>query len=190
VHALQRETILSMRMLHVSSLLVCLASLAQAEAQAPAGPPDASVGYTGVVPGSNTVPDNLPPPGITGAVSWPGFQMSPDGGSRVFIQTTIEVTPELKKEGENWQLVLANVTLPPGNTRRPMDMQFFNTPVRSMRAVKRGNTVVVTLHMRAKVQPVMRTERADSGYYFTYLEFPAGKYLTEPDAGVDAGPQP
>jgi hypothetical protein len=32
------------------------------------------------------------------------------------------------------------------------------------------------VEMRANVEPVLRTERAENGYFFTYLDFPAGNY--------------
>jgi hypothetical protein len=155
-----------MRMLHATVLSLCLAATAEAQS------------YGGVVPGSDVLPDNIPAaPGEAALVTWPGFQMVPSGGSRVFVQTTIEVTPELKRDGDNWQVILHGLALPAGNARRPLDTQYFNTPVRSVRTAARGNTVVLTLHMRAKLQPIMRTERVQSGYYFTYLEFPAGNFI-------------
>ena len=136
--------------------------------------------YGGVVPGSDTTPDDIAAaPGGAALVTWPGFQMLPDGGSRVFVQTSVEVTPELKRDGQgdNWQVLLAHVALPPGNARRPLDTHFFNTPVTSIRTLARGQGVVVLLAMRAKLKPIVRTERAQSGYFFTYLEFPAGSFL-------------
>ncbi|MDB4988776.1 MAG: hypothetical protein JWN04_3954 [Myxococcaceae bacterium] len=136
--------------------------------------------YVGVVPGSDTITENLAAaPGEGALVTWPGFQMLPDGGSRVFVQTSIAVTPELKRDGQsdNWQLFLPSVALPAGNARRPLDTQYFNTPVKSVRTVLRGKGVAVLLSMRAKLKPIVRTERAASGYFFTYLEFPAGSFL-------------
>jgi hypothetical protein len=136
--------------------------------------------YVGVVPGTDTKTENLAaPPGGAAMVTWPGFQMMPDGGSRVFVQTSTEVTPELKRDGQsdNWQLLLAHVALPAGNARRPLDTHFFNTPVKSVRTLARGQGVAVVLTMRAKLMPTMRTERAADGYFFTYLEFPAGSFL-------------
>lgn len=134
-------------------------------------------GYAGVVPGSDTVPVNIAAePGAAPLVTWPGFQMLPTGGSRVFVQTSVEVTPELKREGDHWHLVLPGVSLPPGNTRLPLDTHFFNTPVRSVRALQRPGAVVIVIEMRAKLKPTVRTERAPSGYFFTYLEFPAGVF--------------
>ena len=134
--------------------------------------------YTGVVPGSDTLPDNLAAaPGGAALVTWPGFQMMPDGGSRVFVQTSTEVTPELKRDGDHWQVVLGGVALPPGNARRPLDTHYFNTPVKSIRTLSRGQTVSVVLEMRAKLKPNLRTERSANGYFFTYLEFPPGNFL-------------
>lgn len=132
------------------------------------------------MPGSDTIPDDIAAaPGGSALVTWPGFQMMPSGGSRVFVQTSVEVTPELKRDGQsdNWQIVLAHVALPPGNARRPLDTHFFNTPVTSIRTLARGQGVVVLLAMRAKLKPIVRTERAQSGYFFTYVEFPAGSFL-------------
>ncbi|MDB4975648.1 MAG: hypothetical protein JWN48_3989 [Myxococcaceae bacterium] len=166
-----------MRTLLVTLLLPalsCLTSLASSASSAQAQ------NYVGVVPGSDTVTENLAAaPGEAALVTWPGFQMLPDGGSRVFVQTSIGVSPQLKREGQsdNWQLLLTNVALPAGNARRPLDTSFFNTPVKSVRTLARGKGVVVLLAMRAKLMPVVRTERAASGYFFTYLEFPAGSFL-------------
>ena len=35
----------------------------------------------------------------------------------------------------------------------------------------------ITGDLRAKLQPSVRTERAQNGYFFVYLEFPAGQFL-------------
>lgn len=137
--------------------------------------------YVGVVPGSDVIPDRIAAaPGEGALVTWPGFQMMPNGGSRVFVQTSVEVTPELKREGlDNWQLVLPAMSLPPGNARLSLETQYFNTPVKSVRASARGGAVVVLLEMRAKLKPIVRTERAQNGYFFTYLEFPPGNFVSD-----------
>src|SRR5688500_2791759 len=63
--------------------------------------------YEGVAPGSSVVPDGIAAkPGGTALITWPGFQMLPSGASRVFVQLTVEVKPELKHVGSSWQLVL------------------------------------------------------------------------------------
>jgi hypothetical protein len=133
--------------------------------------------YEGVAPGSSVVPEGIAAkPGGTALVTWPGFQMLPSGASRVFIQLTVEVKPELKQVGSGWQLVLPSVSLPPGNARRPLDTSFFNTPVTTLRSKKHKDDVIVQLDMRAKVSPTLRTEKAATGYFFVYLEFPVGNF--------------
>jgi hypothetical protein len=137
-------------------------------------------GYDGVAPGSNTVPDGIAAaPGSAALVTWPGFQMLPNGGSRVFIQTSVEVKPELRRDGNTLQVLLISVSLPKGNARLPLDTSFFNTPVKSVRAKSRGKDggVVVEIELRnGSVSPTLHSERASTGYYFVYLDFPPGNY--------------
>jgi hypothetical protein len=165
-----------MRMKPVTILLVATIWAAPASAQSDQTAAPAQ-GYDGVVPGSEVVPSNLPAaPGSAALVTWPGFQMMPGGGSRVFIQTSTAVAPELKRDGEGWQVILPGVALPAGNTRRPLSTQYFNTPVVSVRTLARGHAVAVLLTMRAKLQPTVRTERSQNGYFYTFVEFPPGEY--------------
>lgn len=162
--------------MRASALSVSLAGALSLGLIAPGGGA-AQVPYEGVTPESDALPANLPAaPGAAALVTWPGFQMLPGGGSRVFIQTSTPVTPELKRDGDGWQIVLPGVALPGGNTRRPLSTQYFNTPVLSVRTVARGPAVAVLLAMRAKLQPAIRTERSASGYFYTFVEFPPGQY--------------
>jgi hypothetical protein len=137
-------------------------------------------GYNGVVPGSAAVPEHLAAaPGGAPVVTWPGFQMTADGGSRVFVQTTHEAKPELKREGGNVVVVIPGVSLPPGNSRLPLDTHFFNTPLQNARLKPRDGGVSIVLELRpgSNVTPTLRTEKAPNGYYFVYVEFPPGTYL-------------
>ena len=135
-------------------------------------------GYSGVAPGSNTVPEGIAAaPGSAALVTWPGFQMLANGGSRVFVQTSVEVKPELKRDGHSLHVTLHAISLPKGNARLPLDTSFFNTPVKTVRArARKDGGVVVEIDLRSNVSPSLRTERAATGYFFVYLDFPAGKY--------------
>jgi hypothetical protein len=136
--------------------------------------------YNGVVPGSGVVPEHIAAaPGGDPVVTWPGFQMTPDGGSRIFVQTTVEVKPSLQKDGSNWTVVIPGVALPPGNARLPLDTQYFNTPVKNTRLKARvGGGVVIHIELKPHVAatPHLRTERAQTGYFFVYVEFAPGTY--------------
>lgn len=142
---------------------------------------NAQGGYSGVSPGSDSVPDGIAAaPGAGALVTWPGFQMLPNGGSRVFIQTSIEVKPDLRREGNTLFLTLNAFALPKGNARLPLDTSFFNTPVRTVRAKAKKDAVVVEVDLRnGSPSPSLRSERASTGYFFVYLDFPAGNYASK-----------
>jgi hypothetical protein len=133
--------------------------------------------YNGVVPGSTVVPEHLAgAPGGDAVVTWPGFQMLPDGGSRVFVQTTLEVKPTLQKDGGGFIVVIPGVSLPKGNARLPLDTHFFNTPVKSSRIKAQSGGVAIHIELKSPVTPQLRTEKAPNGYFFVYVDFPAGNY--------------
>ncbi|HEX6240470.1 MAG TPA: AMIN domain-containing protein [Polyangiales bacterium] len=163
-------------------LLACLGSFAPLEAP---GPNVARAdGYGGVCPGKSNVPDGIAAqPGSAALVTWPGFQLLANGGSRVFIQTSVAVSPSLKRDGSHLVVSLPGVSLPPGNVRRPLDTSFFNTPVKSVRVKPhkggKGGGASVEIELRggaASVAPDMRSEKASNGYFFVYVDFPAGQY--------------
>lgn len=137
-------------------------------------------GYGGVCPGKSNVPDGIAAqPGSAAMVTWPGFQLLANGGSRVFIQTSVAVSPTLKHEGSHLVVSLPGVSLPPGNVRRPLDTSFFNTPVKSVRVKPHkggGASVEVELRGGVSVSPNLHSEKAANGYFFVYLDFPAGNY--------------
>ncbi len=132
----------------------------------------APTGYGGVVPGTGNVPEGIAAePGSTRVVTWPGFQMTPDGGSRVFVQTAVPVKPELRRAGAGFVVVIPGVTLPAGNARLAMDTQYFKTPVQRVQMKQTGNAVTVTIDVKGKTKPTLRTEKAANGYFFTFVEF-------------------
>lgn len=136
-----------------------------------------SSGYGGVVPGSGNLPETVTArPGGDSVVTWPGFQMLSDGGSRVFVQTTVEVKPELKRSGANWLLFLPGCSLAQGNVRLPLDTQYFNTPLTSVRAKAIEGGVGILLDVRDRAEPRVRTEKGPNGFFFVYVEFAPGQY--------------
>lgn len=133
--------------------------------------------YGGVSPETNKIPENLAAaPGEAALVTWPGFQMLPNGGSRVFIQTSVAVQPTVRREGTHLEIFLPTVSLPPGNARLPLDTSFFNSPVSEVHAKRKKGGVVVSVVLRSDVAPEVRTERAETGYFFVLIEFPPGTY--------------
>jgi hypothetical protein len=135
--------------------------------------------YGGVVPGA---PNKLRKPAPAGkgpaTITWPGFQMRPDGSSRVFIQSTKAILPKLLPTAAGkFELQLPGARIAEKTNRLPLDTRFFNTPVTKVSVTAASSGAVVQLDMRAAITPQVNSEQGPSGYYFTYIELPKGEYL-------------
>lgn len=151
--------------------------------------PRASAPYEGVTPGT----DHRPPAearigrargrgrrAANQILTWPGFQASPDGTSRFFVQTTGPVTASVVRGEGRVEIVFPATGTHLGNSRLWLETQYFETPVTRARLERRGRDMVLVLLMRADVTPAITTGTGEGGYFFTYVEFAAGHYL--PDA--------
>lgn len=146
--------------------------------------------YEGVKPGGNQPP---PVPAVPNAtptqITWPGFQMRPDGSSRVFVQSTSPLTHSISQQGNMLLLDLGEAKVSGETNQFALYTRFFNTPV--VRAqLKPGKRVVLEIELRAAVQPSISTEKAPSGFHFLYIDFPAGQYMTATLAKLPAGEAP
>lgn len=133
--------------------------------------------YAGVKPGGAAPPGTLAKPGAQPVeITWPGFQMQPDGSSRVFLQTTVPLDGRPVMAGNKLTMDLGNALIV-GASRFPLYTQFFNTPVTrvEIRRARKHTTLEITL--RTPIEPRISNERAASGFQFLYLDFPAGDYL-------------
>jgi hypothetical protein len=171
-----------------------------AETQAAGAPGRASGSYAGVVPGAA----NKAPPAAKAAratngptITWPGFQMRPDGSSRVFIQSTAPLEPKvLSSAGTKFELQLPRARVAAKTNRLPLDTRFFNTPVTKVSVSSASGGAVVQIELRATVTPAVTSETGPTGYFFTYIELPKGDYLARPGAvatttsssAIDAAP--
>lgn len=146
------------------------------------GTPHPLAEYGGVTPGHTN-----PPPAAgrvttrrgraarTAIVTWPGFQMSPSGGSRFFVQTSASIAPRVSNSAGRVEIVFPNTTIHVGNSRRYLETAFFETPVVRAHLERRRNDMVLVLQMRANVVPQL-SSGAEGGYFFTYIDFAAGQY--------------
>lgn len=147
--------------------------------------------YTGVKPGGNEAPAVPVKAGVTPAtVTWPGFQMRPDGSSRVFLQTSVSVTSTGNLQKRSFTIDLGDAPIAGDTNRFPLLTQHFNTPVTlvELKRVNKRTTLVITL--RADVQPQVSTEQAKSGFFFLYVDFPAGNYLGMAADPTASAPRP
>jgi len=149
-------------------------------------PGHASGTYAGVVPGTA----KQAPPAAKAAkashgptITWPGFQMRPDGSSRVFIQSTAPLEPKvLTSAGTKFELQLPRARVAAKTNRLPLDTRFFNTPVTKVSVSTASGGAVVQVELRAAVTPTISSEPGPTGYFFTYIELPKGDYLAKPGA--------
>lgn len=164
-------------------------SLSESEPTAAKGPvqinPPGS--YEGVKPGGNQPPPVPAVPNTTPTqITWPGFQMRPDGSSRVFLQSTSPLHHSASQQGNMLTLDLGEAKVSGETNQFALYTRFFNTPV--VRAqLKPGKRVVLEIELRAAVQPTITTEQAPSGFHFLYIDFPAGQYMTATLAKSPAG---
>lgn len=149
--------------------------------------------YAGVEPGEAQPPpayDRLARRGTRQAVlTWPGFTPLPDGGSRFFVQTTEPRITETHLEAGRIVIRFPDATTHLRNSRRWLETQFFDTPVRRARLERRGRTdMALVLHLRpgVSVSPRVTTEAAPGGaFHYVYVDFAPGNYApaeTEPPA--------
>lgn len=145
--------------------------------------------YPGVVPGSGQAPPR-PERAVRGdgdrvTVTWPGFQMLPDGRSRFFVQTTGPVTYESFPESGRFVLLLRNARIHLRNNRRPLVTRYFDTPVQQAKLARRGRDLAFELRLRpgADARPSIREQGGAGGsaFRFLYLEFPEGDWLPPED---------
>jgi len=147
--------------------------------------------YMGVAPGAAGVPPraagNRPVhAGGTGTgagkakpvtITWPGFQMRADGSSRVFIQSTAPIAPQATAVTGKYQVRLPGARIAAATNRLPLDTRYFNTPATkvSLSVDQSGATLLIDL--RGEVTPHVSSESDKTGYFFTYIDLPAGSYL-------------
>ncbi len=162
---------------------LCLSTAAAAAQEAP----DANTapgGYAGVCPGTANPPAVDVPAGQAPArITWPGFQMLPDQGSRIFLQATIPFQYSTETRGKTLVISMGDVRPAGENNGRPLETRFFNTPVlrAAIKRVKKETQLVIEL--RAEVAPRVHTATGPNGYFFLYLDFPPGQYVDAPAAG-------
>jgi hypothetical protein len=132
--------------------------------------------YGGVTPGSESSA-NLPPKADEipqGAVmlTWPGFMMQKDGGSCFFVQTSQPVEVATRQSEGRLELVLRNTRVHLKNNFRPLETQFFDTPVTRATIQRKGpKDSVMVLEMRKDATPTVTQEKGKDGFNYVFLKF-------------------
>lgn len=138
--------------------------------------PDAA--YPGVIPGSGH-----PPPAATRAaresravITWPGFQLT-EGGSRIFVQSTRRIEWSRADGDRRVVVVIRNARIHLANSRRPLVTEHFAaTPVARARLERHGRDVHLVIDLKTTAVAGISAHDAGDGYWYLYVEFPAGEY--------------
>ncbi len=134
--------------------------------------------YHGVTPGSgNTLPKVEELKGKSGSwVTWPGFAMQPDGGSRVFLQTTGPLTYSVNEKKRRVVIKLGKVDVFLSNNRNPLVTKHFNTPLNRAYLKKRRKGLELILELKIKASPNIVQTTVQDGYNYLFVDFAPGNY--------------
>lgn len=155
-------------------LAIALGVSATAAAAEESTAPEQRSSYQGVTPGS----DNPPPkaeeiPEGAHMLTWPGFMMRKEGASCFFIQTSQPVEFASKKSEGRFELVLRNTKVHLENNFRPLETQYFDTPVTRATVQRKGQKdLVVVFEMRDDVTPTIKQEKGKDGFNYVFVELP------------------
>jgi hypothetical protein len=139
-----------------------------------------------------------PRPRVTGPVAtFPGFEMLPDGSSRLFVQLTQSVPVEEKKAAGSITYVLKGAHVLKRNNQNALVTVHFNTPASRARLIPVGNDLHFVVDLRANVQPQFKMDSAKDNTALLFIDFPKGDFIpnapSTPSALVTpaaASPQP
>ncbi|HLT39550.1 MAG TPA: AMIN domain-containing protein, partial [Enhygromyxa sp.] len=139
--------------------------------------------YQGVSLGGGNLPPFAPKEigGESAVLTWTGFERG-DNSSRVFVQLSAAVEPELSVEGARVFVKLPRTSVKIKNNRRSLITKYFKTPVNEVKINRAGKDVLVVLELRWEATPSWRFEIGQNGYQVLVIEFP--------DAPVDGSRPP
>jgi hypothetical protein len=119
----------------------------------------------------------------------PGFELLPDGGSRLFVELTRTVAVEEKKAAGTITYVLKGAHINKRNNANALVTVHFNTPVTRARLLPSGRDLHFVIDLRQNAVPTWKLAPAKDGSAILQIDFPKGDYL--PVGGLpDATPPP
>ena len=104
------------------------------------------------------------------AVTFAGFHLFDNGGSRIFVNLTKAVTVDVRRNKRKVEYVLrgARVAIRHGD----LPTEYFTSPVVSARIAAEGPDAVMRVLLREPVEPKHRVVRHADGMATLYVDFP------------------
>jgi hypothetical protein len=119
-------------------------------------------------------------------VNLPGFEQTPDGGSRVFVSLTSTVPVEEHKAQGAVTYVLKGAGVRVWNNTNALVTVHFNTPVAKARLVPHGNDAHLVIEMRAASTPTWKMTEGQDKSAVLQVDFPKGDFApADNNAGGD-----
>jgi hypothetical protein len=117
----------------------------------------------------------------------PGFELLPEGGSRLFVQLTANVQVAEKPVAGGITYVLKGAHILKRNNENALVTVHFNTPVSRARLLPAGGDLHFVVDLRQNVKPTWKLVPAKDGATVLQIDFPGGDYLPHDSApAVDA----
>lgn len=107
----------------------------------------------------------------------PGFEMLPEGGSRLFVQLTSNVQVAEKTVAGGVTYVLKGAHVAKRNNENALVTVHFNTPVSRARLMPAGGDLHFVVDLRQNVKPTWKLVPAKDGASVLEIDFPGGDYL-------------
>jgi hypothetical protein len=109
----------------------------------------------------------------------PGFEILPNGKSRVFVQLSkTPVVEEKRGAGGALMYVLKDVHVERRNNTNPLLTMHWNTPVSRAQLVPSGSDLQFVIDLRTPVAPEWKLVNAEGGASVLMIEFASGSYLS------------
>lgn len=114
-------------------------------------------------------------PGLVATL--PGFEMLPDGGSRLFVALTHAATVTEKRDARMLTYVIHGAHVIHRNNENALVTVHFNTPVTRARLLPARGDLVFSVDLRADSPAVWRMTDAGDGSSLLQIDFPRGAFL-------------
>jgi hypothetical protein len=119
----------------------------------------------------------------------PGFEMLPEGGSRLFVQLTANVQVAEKPVAGGITYILQGAHILKRNNENALVTVHFNTPVSRARLLPAGGDLHFVVELRQNVKPTWKLIPAKDGGAVLEIDFAGGDFLPHdapPPASDDA----
>jgi len=113
----------------------------------------------------------------------PGFELLPDGGSRLFVEITRAVNVEERRTQRVLTYVLKGARVVYRNNENSLVTVHFNTPVTRARLLPSGGDLLFSVDLRADAAPAWKMVNEGDGTATLQVDFPKGNFL--PTGEVD-----